>query len=129
MFWKKKKPAGDPISIPGPLEYREAFRYSFSGDKNPTTAFKGRQVELLNISAGGIAFKNKGFSKYDADRVCLDLSIPGHHPGAFFYTQARILMITPNSTCHCIFENCDIKDYELVHKYVLELQKRDLSRE
>lgn len=89
--------------------------------------FKHKLVEVLNISAGGLAFRNNGFQLYDADQITLLLDIPNFMGEAKFSARLRILNISETHTCHCIFENCTIQDYEMIHKYVLEMQKKDLA--
>ncbi|MCP4023950.1 MAG: hypothetical protein GY729_19060, partial [Desulfobacteraceae bacterium] len=42
-----------------------------------------------------------------------------------FCADLRILTIDDDNHCHCLFENCNLADYELVHQYVLEMQKKD----
>lgn len=109
-------------------EQREAFRYVFQGERSLPMVFKDKQVQVLDISAGGLAFKNRGFAQYEADRITLCLDIPHFTGKPSFSAQLRILTITKNGTCHCIFENCTIEEYEIIHKYVLEMQKTDIKK-
>jgi len=44
----------------------------------------------------------------------------------FFSAQLRILDIFGQGVCHSIFENCTIQKYEIIHKYVLEMQKKEM---
>ncbi len=89
--------------------------------------FYGKTVSILDISAGGLACTNNGFNKYDIDRVSLELEIPNLPGTSVFNAQVRILHLTRNDICHCIFENCSVDEYEVIHKYVLEMQKQDLK--
>ena len=126
MFWKKPK---QPIDINDPLEtkdQREAFRYIFKGDRYLSMNFKEKPVQVLNISAGGMAFRDEGFTRYDVDQINLLLDIPNYRGETIFSAQLRILDISSQGICHSIFENCTIQEYETIHKYVLEMQKKDM---
>ena len=124
MFWKKKKRI--KLLQEPPLDHRRTFRYEFQASQPFHTQFLNQKVKVINLSAGGIAFMDKGFNQYDIDRIQLDLSLGDRkHPP--FVADARILSITSDSVCHCIFEGCMIDDYERVHQYVWERQKQDLQ--
>lgn len=125
MFWKKKKPATD---IDHPSEdKREAFRYIFPDNKGLSIRFQDKKIEILNISAGGMAFKNRGFSQFDFDFIKFELDIPDFKGDPTFFAGLRILKIDRTDICHCIFEQCSLEQHELIHKYVLEMQKNDLA--
>ncbi|MCG8684698.1 MAG: hypothetical protein MI892_07480 [Desulfobacterales bacterium] len=127
MFWKKAKPI-NPLTVDDVADQRNAFRYVFTDDRQLTMKFKGKTVRVLDISAGGLAFENQGFKKYDADNIVLDLTMPNFVKDPVFSSDLRILHLTENNICHCIFENCSVDRYEMVHKYVLEMQKHDLQK-
>ncbi len=126
MFWKKMKTTTDAIELTEEADQREAFRYVFKGNQRLSMDFKQQPVKVLNISAGGIAFKGEGFTRYDVDQISLFLDTPNYRGDATFSARLRILNITENGICHCIFENCTIEKYEMIHKYVLEMQKKDI---
>ncbi len=109
-------------------EQRDAFRYVFVPEKRLPMQFKGKSVEIMDISAGGLAFENKGFCQYDSDEISLVLKMPNFKGNPVFRARTRILHISSNHFCHCIFENCTVDEYEVVHKFVLEMQKKKLSR-
>lgn len=109
-------------------DQRASFRYVFKKGSCLPMAFRGKTVRVLDISAGGMAFENQGFSKYDADTVQLNLDMPNFAGDPILKAEVRILNLTENNICHSIFENCSVEDYELVHKFVLEMQKKDLTR-
>ena len=124
MFWKKKT-----SDSPAIIEYddqREAFRYVFQPEDRLSMVFKGKSVSVLDISAGGMAFTDQGFEKYDTDTISLDLDIPNYRGETRLSAQVRILHLTREGICHSIFESCGVDEYERIHKYVLEMQKQDL---
>ena len=126
MFWKKKKPQTDSIQYASD-NLREAFRYLFKKDQGFLIDFKTKKVRVLNIGAGGIAFKNKGFQEFDFDLVKFTLDIPDFKGDPSFSAKIKILNIDQNNICHSIFEHCTKNQLELIHKYVLEMQKNDLA--
>lgn len=128
MFWKKKTTAEPAENLVDLEDQRASFRYVFRQKDQPAIRFKDRTVRVYDISAGGIAFENRGFSQYDADEVSLDLQMPGFYGDPVLSARVRILHITANEICHSIFENCSVDEYEMIHKYVLEMQKKDLRQ-
>jgi len=133
LFWKKMTKTTDTCEIDGKEiiaddDKREAFRYIFKKDHCLSMDFKQQAVKVLNISAGGLAFKGDGFTQYDVDQITLFLDIPNWRGVNKFSAQLRILNISTNGICHCIFENCTIEKYEIIHKYVLEMQKSEIQR-
>lgn len=126
MFWKKKKPDTDTVSHPS-TDKREAYRYKFKKNHGFLISFKETQIRVLDISAGGMSFENNGFAQFDSDFIKFELDIPGFHGDSTFFAGLRILKIDDNNICHCIFEQCSLEQHELIHKYVLEMQKNDLA--
>lgn len=90
--------------------------------------FLGKAVQVINLSAGGMAFGDEGFQVGDRDRITMALDIPARQFSAVFNAELKILTISNDNICHCHFENCSDGDFEILHKYVLELQKKDLQQ-
>ena len=126
MFWKKKTPETE-ITLHNPDELRHAFRYHFKEGHGFAIRFKGKEVILLDIGADGLSFKNHGFHPQDGDTIQFTLDIPNYRGNNLFRAELKILTIDDNSICHCIFEQCSLELHELLHKYVLEMQKHDLA--
>ncbi|MCK5837465.1 MAG: PilZ domain-containing protein, partial [Desulfobacula sp.] len=105
----------------------ESFRYHFKKDQGFFIEFKEKKVMVLNISAGGVSFYNKGFRPFDVDDITFTLNIPKVMRNTTFQMELRILTLDQNNICHCIFEHCTLEQHELIHKYVLEMQKNDLA--
>ncbi len=126
MFWKKKKTETEIVAS-DPNNNRESFRYDFKDGKSFEIEFKGKNLMLINISAGGLAFFNQGFTPLDFGLISFSLDIPDYTGDTSFSAELRILKIDDNNVCHCIFENCSLEQHELLHKYVLEMQKNDLA--
>ncbi len=126
MFWKKIKKADETIIHPS-TDKRESYRYEFSEGQEISTQFKGEDINVINISAGGLAFENKDFLQFDFDFIKFKLNIPNFHGDSTFFAGLRILKIDKAQICHCIFEQCSLEQHELIHKYVLEKQKNDFT--
>jgi hypothetical protein len=126
LFWKKKKNETDSISFDSAND-RTAYRYDFKKGKGIQAEFKEKKVLILNISAGGIAFENKGFQAFDFGFIKLNLTMPNFKGDSNFYAGLRVLNINEENICHCLFEQCSLEQHELLHKYVLEMQKNDLA--
>ncbi|MCG8619348.1 MAG: PilZ domain-containing protein [Desulfobacterales bacterium] len=126
MFWKKKKPPAVDTLVELD-DKRGAFRYVFPPGKRLPMVFKGKPVRVLDLSAGGIAITDEGFKTNDTDTIQLNLSMPNYIGNTLFKAKVKVLRVTDKGICHCIFENCQAEDNELLHKYVLEMQKQDLK--
>ncbi|MCK5836929.1 MAG: PilZ domain-containing protein [Desulfobacula sp.] len=119
-------PTTDAI-LHGSKDQRESFRYDFKTDQGFHVEFQGKKVRVLNISAGGVSFYNEGFRQFDVDYINFTLDIPNVMKNTTFQMGLRILTLDQDNTCHCIFEHCTLEQHELIHKYVLEMQKNDLA--
>ena len=126
MFWKKKSADTEMITHASE-EQRQSFRYVFRDGCGFTIQFKDKSVEVLNISAGGLAFIDRGFQQFDFDFIKFTLNIPNFNGDSTFFAGLRVLKIDQKNICHCIFEQCSLEQHELIHKYVLEMQKHDLA--
>lgn len=126
MFWKKKKLETDTINNES-NDQRAAYRYEFSEEKQLHILFKNQKVQVMNISAGGMSIENINFHQFDVDKIQFTLDVPNYKGDTSFLADLRILKIDENQVCHCIFEQCSLEQHELIHKYVLEMQKDDLA--
>ncbi len=126
MFWKKKQPLIDTISYEL-QDQRESYRYHFKNGQGFHFKFKEKKVRVLNICADGLAFENIGFRQLDHDVINFTLDIPNFKGDSTFSAELKILTIDKNNICHSNFEQCSLEQHELIHKYVLELQKDDLA--
>ncbi len=125
MFWKKKKPEDDSFTHES-SDKRNTYRYQFKENQKLEIQFQGKTVRLIDISAGGMAFKNNGFKPLDFDFIKFRLDIPDFNRDNTFFAGLRIINIDETDICHCLFEQCSLDQHELIHKYVLEMQKIEL---
>ncbi len=125
MFWKKRQPHTDRLIHETP-DKRDAYRYPFALARRPVIEFRNKRVELIDISAGGVSFKDPGFKAADRDRITLHLE---DEEIRFKYTLCiviKILSIDRHKICHCVFETLDGEQTEAVHRFLLLKQKKDL---
>jgi len=109
-------------------ERRQTFRYTFKNGLGLKIRFNGKNLMILDISPGGLKFKNRGFIQYESGPILVDLEIPGFIDHRTFMADLRILQIDENDICHCYFENCSLAHHERIHNFVLEMQQLDLLK-
>lgn len=126
MFIEKKKSLTD-TSVIESKDKRESYRYEFKEGEGLYITFKNKNILALDISVGGLSFKNDGFGQLDSGFVNFKLDIPNFNGDSTINAGIRILTIDQNNICHTIFEQCSLKQHELLHKYVVEMQKNDLT--
>lgn len=128
MSLKKEKPKTQRFEHSSE-DKRDAFRYEFKNNAGFKIKFKEKRLDPINISAGGIAFANQDFKLLDFDYVSFTLNVPNQEKEVSFFAGLRILQIDPDNICHSIFEQCTLDQHELIHKYVLEMQKFDFEHQ
>ncbi len=107
---------------------RETFRYNPTPHDTLTIDFMGKSMDLIDISAGGVSFKDQGFAKGERDKITLDLRDPDLRMGQILSIAIRILDIDARSICHCIFETPSEEQTEAVHRFLLVKQKKEIKR-
>jgi len=120
LFWKKKNKPDKKFKAP--KEARQAYRVAPDPENPLLMNMEGQSLEILEISSGGLAFKNQGFKAEDTLKV--DFVLP---TGGAINTRIKILRIDEEEICRCNFVNLDIKSEDALHRYVLVRQKDDLS--
>ncbi len=119
MFWKKKIKQDEKLKAP--KEARQAYRVSPDTENPLLLSLEGQSLEILEISSGGLAFKNKGFKAENTYKV--DFVLP---TGGAIKTHIKILRIDEEEICRCNFVNLDTRSEDALHRYVLVRQKDDL---
>ncbi len=127
MFWKKKKQFTS-LFTHASSDKRDAYRLAFGRDEAPEILFKGKKVSLINLSAGGTAFKNAGFSVGDRDTVTVALRMFPDVPPVSLALEIEIMEIDTENICRCLFRNRSEDSTETIHKFLLEKQKQTLKK-
>ncbi len=125
MFWKKKKALEDKI-IYETSSRRKSYRYFPKNPREFGIRFKGKNVDVINISAGGLAFNNREFSSGDTDRVNLELNDPDLKKKQCLTLSIKLLTIDKTHACHCIFDSISQDEMDIIHQYLFIKQKRDI---
>ena len=121
MFWKKKTSDKDLIEYNN-ANQRESFRLDTDETQPVYATFGGRQVRMLNISAGGVAFEYDQGREGDIQE--LHVALPGKK-GFSLTAQAEIITTTQSRVCHCKLCGLDEDTVENIHQYVLYAQIRE----
>ena len=119
MFWKKK--SKDDKKFRAPDEARQAYRITPDPENPIFLNIAGKSLEILEISSGGLAFKNQGFKAESSHRI--DFVLP---TGGAIKTRIQVLRIDEEDICRCNFVNLDVESEDALHRYVLVRQKDDL---
>ena len=92
MFWKKK--SKQEKKLKAPEEARQAYRVVPDPENPILLNLEGKSLEVLEISSGGLAFKNQGFQAGSSYKV--DFVLP---TGGGIKTQIKILRIDEEDIC------------------------------
>ena len=119
MFWKKKNKQEKKLTAPE--EARQAYRVAPDSENPLFLNLEGNSLEIVEISSGGLAFKNQGLKAGSA--YMIDFVLP---TGGIIKTRIKILRIDEEDICRCNFINLDVGSEDSLHRYVLVRQKDDL---
>ena len=120
-FKKAEKP--DPeLFVIKTNERREAYRVQPSKDEPILFRLEDNTMEVKDISADGLSFKNENYSIGDVSSASIDL--PGLGPTVTVTLQ--IIEIDQFNRCHCKFLKISGAGSERIHQYVLNCQKEQV---
>jgi len=118
LFWKRNQSSLEIFSLES-NDRRLYYRVSPSASAAIVFEFGGEKVKVIDISAGGLAFKSKNFKKGDSQLIELLLH-PQQEPISIIL---KINEIDDQNICHCRFIETREDDAETIHQYVLKRQK------
>ena len=119
MFWKKKNKQEKKLKPPE--EARQAYRVTPDPEYPLLLNLGGDSLEILEISSGGLAFKNQELKAGSSHMIDFVLPTGGH-----IKTKLKILRIDEESICRGNFIDLDSHSEDSIHRYVLVRQKDDL---
>ncbi|MFQ5451055.1 MAG: PilZ domain-containing protein [Nitrospinaceae bacterium] len=106
-----------------PQDNRGSFRVSPSSVNPVEFTVAGKPVQVLDISSGGVSFRNVDFQPGRVYPVKLILpSGPTEIAG-----RVEILEKDDDSCCHCCFRGMAPGEQDRIHLYVLNRQKEELE--
>lgn len=127
MFWKRKK--DKETDLPFTIEYdedqRAYYRVKPKSDEPLFLQAEGKRYNVLDISAGGVAFQGEGFKRGDSMAGVLTMP-PGQ---ASIPVALTVLKALPEKAVAAQFKKIDDEDRERVHYYVLTRQKEELEEQ
>jgi len=118
LFWKKKKNNSE-LFFQETKGRRSSFRVSPSKNAPIVFEFGGVKVQVIDISAGGLAFKNKDFKSGDTQPI--EFLLPDQKVS--IAPILAIIAIGKQNICHCQFCKIGEDEIEAIHQYVLKRQK------
>lgn len=118
MFWKKKNK--EERKIKAPDEARQSYRVTPDPETPLHLNLAGKSLEIVELSSGGLAFKNQGLAAGSTHLI--DFVLP---TGGALKTRIKILRID-DDICRANFVNLDLDSEDALHRYVLVRQKEDL---
>ena len=127
MFWKKKTDPGakNSIEIEFEPDRREYYRVDFDQD-NPVLLRVGKhELHVKDLSAGGLALAAKGLPV--GRSLSGELILPLHDEP--IEVSLSIVHSSPDRPSSCEITQISEHDREILHQYVLSLQKSKLERE
>lgn len=119
MFWKEKQDNSEIFSYEA-NDRRSAYRVCPPANAPIVFEFGGEKVQVVNVGAGGLAFKNKGFKSGDTQSI--ELLLP--YQSITLATILEINDIDDENVCHCQFRKIGEDEIDAIHQYVLNRQKK-----
>jgi len=125
VFWKKKKePEKKGFILKSGGEVRGSFRVYPSPDEPIKFKFGGKIVNVSDISAGGLSFKNDHFA-LGAQEV-VSFALPGEET-EINVTLEIVKIIESKNICCCRFVDMRQEDEDAIYDYTLRRQKEELQ--
>ena len=122
MFWKKKKKID--IEIDSRHEdNRSAFRIAPEASDPVILTIQGNTYHALNISGTGVCFRSSSFPAGSKCTAMVRLS----RNDKIFSVVLDVVTVQRNF-CRCRFVNIHPEAENLLHSYILELQKEKIRK-
>lgn len=122
MFWKKKKKSN--LEFDGDQsDYRSAYRIAPDKTRPVIITVMGNSFHALNISGTGICFRSHNFSEGTTIEATIRL------PSEDKMFPVTIEIVTKqNDVCRCSFRKIHPDSENLLHAYVLGVQKNKIRQ-
>ncbi len=122
MFWKKK-PKIDLQENPRYSDNRSAFRISPDKKRPIILTIGGSPYKALNISGTGVCFRSDNF--LTGSKITAMIRLPSEDK----IFQAKLDVIAnQDGLCRCSFVDIHVEAQNLLHAYILDLQKEKIRR-
>ena len=122
MFWSKKKKVD--IELEQRFEdARESFRIAPDRAKPIILTLRGSTFHALNISADGVAFRSHNFS--EGAVIPGTIRLPSEDR---MFPMVLQVVSKSRDLCRCRFTEIHEEAQNLLHSYILELQKNKIRQ-
>ena len=120
MFWKKKKTID--VAIDSRFDdNRSAYRIAPDRDKPVIVTIMGNSFNALNISGQGVAFRSHSYP--EGARAHATIRLPSEDK---IFPVALKVVSKQRDICRCCFTEIHEDAENLLHSYILELQKQKI---
>jgi len=120
LFWKKKKKVDLEIDVKHD-DNRSAFRIAPDKSKPVILTIQGNSYHALNISGTGVCFRS--FSFPVGTKCAAMVRLPSKD--RIFPVNLEVVAVQKD-LCRCSFVNIHTEAENLLHSYILELQKEKI---
>lgn len=122
MFWKKKKKID--LELDSSFEdNRDAFRVVLDKSSPVILTIEGNSYHALNVSGTGICFRSK---RFPPGKKCTAMVRP---PSLDKIFPVNLEVVTVQKDfCRCHFVDIHPEAEDLLHAYILELQKEKIRK-
>lgn len=118
LFWKKKKTI--EIELPeGYDDHRNAFRIAPDRSRPVILALGGSSFHALNISGSGVCIRSHSFSV--GQSLVGTIRLPSEDK---IFSVSLDVVSKQKDMCRCMFTKIHPEAEDLLHHYILELQKK-----
>ena len=122
MFWRKKT-ALDVSLEPRVNDHRSAYRIAPEKGRPVIVSIDGNSYHALNVSGTGIAFRSHNFEA--GGQIGGMLRLPSEN--RVFPVRLEVVA-KQKDLCRCRFTEIHEEAENLLHSYILDLQKRKIRR-
>ncbi len=120
MFWKKKKKLDVALDARH-NDNRAAYRIAPDSSHPVIVTIRGNSFNALNISGTGIAFRSHSFDL--GTSIAATIRLPSEDR---IFPVVLEVVAKQNDLCRCSFTEIHEDAENLLHSYILELQKRKI---
>ncbi len=122
MFWKKKKTIELELDARH-ADNRAAYRIAPDRSRPVIVAIDGNAIHAVNVSGTGIAFRAPDFEV--GKRFRATIRLPSEEK---VFTVVLKVVARQDDLCRCFFHEIHEDSQNLLHSYILDLQKRKIRQ-
>jgi hypothetical protein len=120
LFWKKKKKVDIALDARH-SDNRSAYRIAPDRARPIIISIMGNSFHALNVSGTGVAFRAHNFPV--GTEVAATIRLPSEDR---IFPVSLVVVAKQGDLCRCSFQEIHEDAENLLHSYILELQKRKI---